>query len=103
VRAFLRNLLVRPGSPTHRGKVIAAINERRAELRFQSEGELKVTAKNAATLAETVAVAAVAAERLLGLEMFDVQLQGALALADGRIAEMQTGEGKTLAAVPAIA
>jgi preprotein translocase subunit SecA len=34
--------------------------------------------------------------------MFDVQLQGALALAKGRIAEMQTGEGKTLAAVPAI-
>jgi preprotein translocase subunit SecA len=35
--------------------------------------------------------------------MFDVQLQGALALASGKIAEMQTGEGKTLAAVPAIA
>src|SRR5437879_4945790 len=35
--------------------------------------------------------------------MFDVQLQGALALANGRIAEMQTGEGKTLAAVPAVA
>ena len=34
--------------------------------------------------------------------MFDVQLQGALALAAGRIAEMQTGEGKTLAAVPAV-
>jgi preprotein translocase subunit SecA len=35
--------------------------------------------------------------------MFDVQLQGSLAMADGRIAEMQTGEGKTLAAVPAVA
>jgi preprotein translocase subunit SecA len=34
--------------------------------------------------------------------MFDVQLRGALALARGSIAEMQTGEGKTLAAVPAI-
>jgi preprotein translocase subunit SecA len=34
--------------------------------------------------------------------MFDVQLSGALALASGKIAEMQTGEGKTLAAVPAI-
>ena len=34
--------------------------------------------------------------------MFDVQLQGALAMAKGRIAEMQTGEGKTLAAVPAV-
>ncbi len=34
--------------------------------------------------------------------MFDVQIVGALALARGNIAEMQTGEGKTLAAVPAI-
>jgi preprotein translocase subunit SecA len=34
--------------------------------------------------------------------MFDVQVRGALALANGKIAEMQTGEGKTLAAVPAI-
>ena len=42
------------------------------------------------------------AARVLGLHMFDVQLQGALALAGGRIAEMQTGEGKTLAAVPAV-
>ena len=38
----------------------------------------------------------------LGLKMFDVQLQGALALTAGKIAEMQTGEGKTLAAVPAV-
>src|SRR6267143_6209950 len=35
--------------------------------------------------------------------MFDVQLRCALALSRGSIAEMQTGEGKTLAAVPAIA
>src|SRR2546425_6262865 len=34
--------------------------------------------------------------------MFDVQIQGAVALASGKIAEMQTGEGKTLAAVPAV-
>jgi preprotein translocase subunit SecA len=49
-----------------------------------------------------VAVTAVVAARVLGLQMFDVQLQGALALAGGRVAEMQTGEGKTLAAVPAV-
>ena len=36
------------------------------------------------------------------MEMFDVQLQGALALGRGRVAEMQTGEGKTLAGVPAV-
>ena len=56
-----------------------------------------------ADIAETFAAAAVAAERVLGLTMHDEQLLGALALADGKIAEMQTGEGKTLAAVPAVA
>src|ERR1041384_856595 len=40
---------------------------------------------------------------MLGKESYDVQLRGALALARGSIAEMQAGEGKTLAAVPAIA
>lgn len=53
-------------------------------------------------LIETFALASVAAERVLGLSLFDVQLRGALALAQGDIAEMQTGEGKTLAAVPAV-
>src|SRR5689334_23276458 len=52
---------------------------------------------------ETIAIVAVVASRTLGFSMFDVQLHGALALAHGRIAEMQTGEGKTLAAVPAVA
>ena len=50
-----------------------------------------------------MAVAAVAASRALKQEMYDVQLRGALALVRGSIAEMQTGEGKTLAAVPAVA
>ncbi len=53
-------------------------------------------------LTETFALTAVIAERVLGLRMFDVQLLGAVALQRGDIAEMQTGEGKTLAAVPAI-
>jgi preprotein translocase subunit SecA len=53
-------------------------------------------------LVEVFAVTAVVAARVIGLEMFDVQIQGALALANGKIAEMQTGEGKTLAAVPAV-
>jgi preprotein translocase subunit SecA len=103
VRDFLRSLFVRPGSAGHRREVIGEINARRGELRRQSDDVLRASAKEAATLVETFAVVAVVAERLLGLEMFDVQLQGALALADGKIAEMQTGEGKTLAAVPAIA
>ena len=49
-----------------------------------------------------IAVTAAVASRVLGQDMFDVQLRGTLALARGSIAEMQTGEGKTLAAVPAV-
>jgi preprotein translocase subunit SecA len=103
VRDFLRSLFVRSGSPSHRREVIEEINARRQELRRLSESALQDAALEARELPETLAVAAVAAERLLGLEMFDEQLQGALALAAGRIAEMKTGEGKTLGAVPAIA
>lgn len=51
---------------------------------------------------EAFAQAAVAMERLLHLRPHDVQILGALAMAEGKIAEMQTGEGKTLAAVMAV-
>ena len=64
---------------------------------------LKRAARSATRLPEIVAATAVVASRVLGLQMFDAQLEGALALAHGRIVEMQTGEGKTLAAVPASA
>jgi preprotein translocase subunit SecA len=55
------------------------------------------------TMPEAIAAAAVVAQRAIGLRAFDVQLAAALALATEHIVEMQTGEGKTLAAVPAIA
>ena len=45
------------------------------------------------------ALARECARRALGLRPFDVQIVAALALDDGAIVEMQTGEGKTLAAV----
>jgi preprotein translocase subunit SecA len=80
---------------------VAQINRRRAELQRARDETLKEAGKRSNNLLETAAVTSVIAARLLGLVMFDVQLQGALALATGKIAEMQTGEGKTLAAVPA--
>jgi preprotein translocase subunit SecA len=82
---------------------IQPINRRRAELASASDADLKLAAKSSLDLLETVAVTAVVAARVLGLDLFDVQLRGALALANGKIAEMQTGEGKTLTAVPAVA
>jgi preprotein translocase subunit SecA len=47
-------------------------------------------------LPEAFAVAREAAVRTLGLRPFDVQLIGGMVLNDGNIAEMRTGEGKTL-------
>lgn len=48
---------------------------------------------------EAFAVVREAARRVLHMEAFPVQIQGALALYDGRIVEMKTGEGKTLVSV----
>ena len=54
-------------------------------------------------LPETYALSREAAVRVLGQRPFDVQLIGAIVLHQGRIAEMKTGEGKTLTAtLPAI-
>ncbi len=47
---------------------------------------------------EAYAVVREASRRVLGMRHFDVQLIGGMALHDGRIAEMKTGEGKTLVA-----
>lgn len=49
-------------------------------------------------LPEAFAAVREAAKRALGLRPFDVQLIGGIILHQGRIAEMKTGEGKTLAA-----
>ncbi len=51
---------------------------------------------------EAFAVCREAALRVLGMRHFDVQLVGGLALHEGRIAEMKTGEGKTLTATTAV-
>jgi preprotein translocase subunit SecA len=50
-------------------------------------------------LAESFAVVREASKRVLGLRHFDVQLIGGLILHEGKIAEMRTGEGKTLVAI----
>jgi len=52
-------------------------------------------------LAEAYALVREAARRKLGERIFDVQLMGSVVLHKGTIVEMKTGEGKTLASVPA--
>src|SRR5215216_339331 len=49
-------------------------------------------------LVEAFAVVREAAKRTLGQRHFDVQLKGGMVLHEGKIAEMKTGEGKTLVA-----
>jgi preprotein translocase subunit SecA len=51
-----------------------------------------------AILPDAFAVCREAARRVLGMRHFDVQLIGGMALHQGKIAEMRTGEGKTLMA-----
>jgi len=49
-------------------------------------------------LPEAFAVVREVSQRVLGMRHFDVQLMGGIVLHEGKIAEMKTGEGKTLAA-----
>ena len=69
----------------------------------QRAGELRAHARAGTALdelqPELFALAREASGRTLGLRPFDVQVVAALALARSRVVEMQTGEGKTLAAV----
>jgi preprotein translocase subunit SecA len=87
----------------HDSRDIAKINSLRDEYSRLADPELNKLAQNTVDLLPLLAATAVIAERVLGECMFGVQLRGVLALARGSIAEMQTGEGKTLTAVPAIA
>ena len=86
------------------------IGQLEAELRAASDEALAARARKLREAARggepltslrtrVYAVAREAARRRLGLRPFDVQIVAALAMDDGRIVEMQTGEGKTLAAV----
>ena len=72
-----------------------------SELRARTD-DLKAAAASGKTLEELLpeafAVVREASVRTLGLRHFDVQLIGGLVLHEGKIAEMRTGEGKTLVA-----
>ncbi len=67
-------------------------------LRMFAAAPAAVQAGQARGLAEVLALAREGARRALGKRPFDTQLMGAAVLLEGRLAEMQTGEGKTLTA-----
>ncbi|OLB39962.1 MAG: preprotein translocase subunit SecA [Candidatus Rokubacteria bacterium 13_1_20CM_2_68_19] len=72
----------------------AALQAKTAEFRKRLEDGADVDD----VLAEAFAVCREAARRALGMRHFDVQLIGGMVLHEGKIAEMATGEGKTLVA-----
>jgi preprotein translocase subunit SecA len=89
--------------------VIEQINRMEPALRRLSDAELqaktaefKERLSRGATLddllPEAFAVVRETARRVLGMRPFDVQLVGGIVLHQGKIAEMKTGEGKTLVA-----
>ena len=91
------------------GGLVAAANAHEAELTALSDdalraktGELRerytATEDLEALLPQAFALVREAARRTLGMRHFDVQLIGGIALHQGKIAEMRTGEGKTLVA-----
>src|SRR6202161_3040622 len=94
-------------------KRVALINAFEPELEHDSDAELRARmdelrerASNGdsleALLPECFALVREVGKRTMGMRHFDVQMIGAMALHDGQISEMKTGEGKTLTATLAV-
>lgn len=92
---------------------VAVINKLEPEIKALSDEQLKAKtaefrqrladgASSDSLLPEAFAVVREASFRVLGMRHFDVQLIGGMVLNDGKIAEMRTGEGKTLTATLAV-
>jgi preprotein translocase subunit SecA len=91
------------------GNAVAAINRLEPELAKLDDAALRARTdvfrervRNGesldSVLTEAFATVREASRRVLGMRHFDVQLLGGIALHNGKIAEMRTGEGKTLVA-----
>ncbi len=89
--------------------IVAQINDLESKMKAKSDAELKAMTPelkqrldNGATLKdvlpEAFATVREASRRVLGMRHYDVQLIGGMVLNRGAIAEMKTGEGKTLVA-----
>jgi preprotein translocase subunit SecA len=94
-------------------KMVDAINALEPELEALSDAELRARTDGFRArlsegaslddlLVEAFATVREASKRTLGQRHFDVQLMGGIVLHEGKIAEMKTGEGKTLVATLAV-
>ena len=88
--------------------LLIKINEQESKLINLSDEELSEysqqllssnnTSTNEELIIKSFSIVREASKRFLGMRHFDVQIMGGLALNEGNIAEMKTGEGKTLVA-----
>ncbi|MEO4045811.1 preprotein translocase subunit SecA [Pseudomonas sp. CAU 1711] len=94
-------------------KTVAAINALEEQMLGLSDEQLKAKTEEFKArlgkgesldqiLPEAFAVAREAGKRVMGMRHFDVQLIGGMTLHEGKIAEMRTGEGKTLVGTLAV-
>ncbi|MBA55758.1 MAG: preprotein translocase subunit SecA [Pseudomonadales bacterium] len=95
------------------GKLVVQINSLEETIQSLSDDQLKAKTPEFrsrleqgetldALLPEAFAVAREASKRVMGMRHFDCQMIGGITLHEGRIAEMRTGEGKTLTATLAV-
>ena len=106
---MLKNLFNRNSIANDYKNLVNQINELENTLKILTDSELrtktfqlqkkyKTEQDLSSIIVESFAITRESSLRTLGLRHFDVQLIGGLVLNNGRIAEMRTGEGKTLVA-----
>jgi preprotein translocase subunit SecA len=105
ISSIVRWLLNKPGSTdlAPLAKLVPQAGGHEQRLRELTDDELTAAAQAARDDAETCACGREAARRALGERPYDVQVLGALAMLSGLVAEMGTGEGKTLSGALAAA
>jgi len=105
LKSIVRRLQQRPGTMELRPfrKQLPQVAGHEQRLRGLTDGELTAAAHAARDDAEICACGREAARRALGERPYDVQILGTLAMLAGLIAEMGTGEGKTLSGALAAA
>src|SRR6202166_2245176 len=105
-REFRERLGVEGTDMSHGQPFAASLSEESEEVAMQRADERDRDLERAHALddllPEAFAVVREASKRTLGMRHFDVQLIGGIVLHQGRIAEMKTGEGKTLVATLAL-
>ena len=106
---MLKNLLNRNSVVNNYKNLVNQINALENNIKTLTDSELRIQTSllkqkykseqdQFSIIAESFALTREASCRTLGLRHFDVQLMGGLVLNEGKIAEMRTGEGKTLVA-----